>query len=181
MRRLIVLTLLASCAMVTLERSANACTCLPLDDLKSVMRGSDGAFVGSFVRSSADETSPSWPYASYEFKVDAVYKGPIESEIVVRSGRDSAACGIAARKGDRIGLFLERDEGIWTSGSCAQVSAADMRRTGVRPTAPIDIEAAGPPAASGANAIPVEALWALAGALVLLTVALMLARARSEA
>lgn len=180
MKRVLVLALLASSFVLTIERSANACTCLPLNDMKSVLRRSDGAFVGSFVASSADDTSPSWPFANYEFKVDAVYKGAIASEVIVRSGRDSAACGIAAREGDRIGLFLERKEGVWTSGSCAQVSAADMRQTGVRPYAPMDVEAVGPPRAEGANAFPVEALWALAGAMLLLTVALMMARQRAE-
>lgn len=179
MKRVVVLALLASSFVLTSAGSANACTCLPLNDLKSVLRRADGAFVGSFVARSAKDASPSLPYANYEFEVNAVYKGAIPSEIVVRSGRDSAACGIAAREGDSIGLFLEREEGVWTSGSCSQVSAADMRRTGVRPSAPTDGEAARP-VAEGANAIPVEALWAAAGALLVLTLALTMARQRAE-
>ena len=179
MKRVILLALLASSFVMAVERPANACTCIPLNDMKSVLRRSDAAFVGTFVDSAPDRSRKDWPFKNNEFSVQAVYKGAIPSEVVVRSGAHSAACGIAAREGDRLGLFLERDEGVWTSNLCSQVSVADMQRTGVSPSRPIDVEAAGPPPKQGANAIPVEALWALTGALLLLTVALMLARERT--
>jgi hypothetical protein len=176
MRRALVLVVLASCITVGLERSAHACTCVPLTDLRDVLGRSDGAFVGTLLGSSIDKTQQRSAYASYEFRVTAVYNGRFAREVVVRSGRDSAACAIAAREGDRVGLFLEREGDVWTSNSCSQVSAAEMRGTGVRASAPLDPRDAPPP--EGANAIPVEALWALAAALLVLTVALTLARDR---
>lgn len=173
MKRALLLVVVASCVVVLAERSAHACTCIPLTDPKDVLRRSDGAFVGTFVGASTR-----LPYRNNEFKVHAVYKGEIASEIVVRSGRDSAACGIAARAGDQLGLFLERNKGVWTSSSCSQVTPADMRKTGAPPSVPIDAPGV-PPRLQGANAVPVEAIWTFAAAMLLLTFALMLARQRA--
>jgi len=44
--------------------------------------------------------------------------------VEVETPRDGATCGIEASVGDRLGLLLDRDGGVWRSGLCSQVEPA---------------------------------------------------------
>jgi hypothetical protein len=117
--------------------------------------------------------------ALWRFRVDGVYKGAIPADVSVEAPVHGASCGLELTKGDRVGLFVERDGRRLRSNLCWKVGAGDMQLTGVRPSAPVLVSAAQAPA-EGANAFPVEALWTFAAAMLLLTVALMMARQRAE-
>ena len=95
--------------------AAFACTCLPVDLERDLPRA-DGAIVGTVLerRDAARE-------ATLLFRVEQVYKGEIENRVEVVTAPDSAACGLAAQVGDRLGLLLERDGELWRSGLCSQV------------------------------------------------------------
>lgn len=50
--------------------------------------------------------------------------------IVVRTSSSDAVCGLSRTLGRLTGLFLQRVDGHWASGSCLQISARRMRRAG---------------------------------------------------
>ena len=58
------------------------------------------------------------------FRVEQVYKGDIENRVEVETARDGAGCGLELAVGQRVGLLLERDGGLWRSGLCSQVEPA---------------------------------------------------------
>ena len=58
------------------------------------------------------------------FRVEQVYKGDINDRVEVVTAGDSAACGLAAQVGERLGLLLERDGAVWRAGLCSQVEPA---------------------------------------------------------
>jgi hypothetical protein len=103
-----------------------ACTCVPVDLERDLPRA-DGAFVGTLlerrepppavIQSSADPVT-------LVFRVEQVYKGDIENRVEVVTARDSVSCGVGAAVGQRTGLLLEREGGIWRSSLCSQVEPA---------------------------------------------------------
>jgi hypothetical protein len=100
--------------------SAAACTCAPVDLERDLPRA-DGAVVGTVLerRDRAREST-------LLLRVEQVYKGDIDNRVEVVTASDSAACGLAAQVGDRLGLLLERDGGAWRSGLCSQVDPSDF-------------------------------------------------------
>ena len=82
------------------------------------MRQADAAIVGWLVK-----VIPQGELrADFRYRVRRVYKkGPGIRRgrmILVRSTRDSAACGLPSKTGRRYGLLLSRTEGHWTGGLC---------------------------------------------------------------
>ena len=101
--------------------AASACTCLPVDLERDLPRA-DGAFVGTLL----DATPHGAAEAVYRFRVEQVYKGDIDNRIEVVSARDGAACGLELPEGERVGLLLHRDGGVWRGSLCGQVDPADL-------------------------------------------------------
>ena len=104
-------------ALVT-AASALACTCAPVDLERDLPRA-DGAFIGTVL-----ERRASGMEVVLLFRVEQVYKGDINDRVEVVTAGDSAACGLAAQVGERVGLLLERDGADWRSGLCSQVDPA---------------------------------------------------------
>ena len=103
---------------LALAGDALACSCLPVDLARDLPRA-DGAFVGTVLeRTDRERTS------TLLFRVEQVYKGEIENRVEVETARGGAACGIEVPVGERIGLLLERDGGVWRSSLCSQVEPA---------------------------------------------------------
>jgi hypothetical protein len=100
--------------------TAAACTCAPVELERDLPRA-DGAVVGTVLerRDGAREST-------LLLRVEQVYKGDIDNRVEVVTAPDSAACGLAAQVGDRLGLLLERDGGAWRSGLCSQVDPSDF-------------------------------------------------------
>ena len=114
-----ILVAIAAVSLV-LAADAFACTCLPVDLVRDLPKA-DGAIVGSVL-----ERNPSGENVTYLLRVEQVYKGDIENRVEVVTARDSAACGLAAKVGERVGLLLERDGAVWRSGLCSQVDPTDF-------------------------------------------------------
>jgi hypothetical protein len=97
---------------------ALACSCLPVDLVRDLPRA-DGAFVGTLLeRHDGKETS------TQLFRVEQVYKGDIENRVEVETPLGGAACGVEVPVGERTGLLLERNGGVWRSSLCSQVDPA---------------------------------------------------------
>jgi hypothetical protein len=100
---------------------AAACSCA-IGDPRAMLAGSDAAFVGTFVEkheparivTSADD-------AVYVFRVERVVKGSLGDTVEVVSPTSGASCGLEVSPGDRIGLFLTREAGVWRSVLCLQI------------------------------------------------------------
>ena len=98
---------------------ALACSCLPVDLARDLPKA-DGAIIGAILeRQDGADTS------TLLFRVEQVYKGDIDdNRLEVETARGGAACGIEAPVGERLGLLLERDGGVWRSSLCSQVAPA---------------------------------------------------------
>ena len=129
--RLFLAGMVAAVAVVAATATpAHACSCA-MPDSRSLLAQADGAFVGRLVarRDLGDGR------AVFTFRVERRVKGAMGPTIDVESASNGAACGLETTIGARIGLFLEREGGRWTSSLCWQVSPEDLRRA-ARPLPP---------------------------------------------
>ncbi len=97
---------------------AAACSCVGIDPWKAYAR-SDAAIVGVY----QGKRSPT----TYLFRVEEDYKADLPTELEVDSAEYGASCGIEARVGQRLGLFLSRDGNRWRSNLCSQARPAQVR------------------------------------------------------
>ncbi len=112
---------LSLAALAAAVESAQACSCA-MPDPRSALAAGDGAFVGTMV--SRRETADS--QAILTFEVERALKGSIGKRVEVVTARDSAGCGLEMPVGTRTGLVLDRRDGAWHGGLCAQFSPADL-------------------------------------------------------
>ena len=103
---------------LALAGDALACTCAPIDLVRDLPRA-DGAFIGTLLERDDREAT-----STLLFRVEQVYKGDISNRVEVETARGGATCGIEAPAGERIGLLVERDGGVWRSSLCSQVDPA---------------------------------------------------------
>jgi len=121
MRLVLALVVGATAALAATAGPAYACSCAPPDP-RSLLGQADGAFVGRLVTRQEVAAGRS----RFTFAVERSVKGALGTTVDVESASDSAACGIETPIGSRIGLFLERRDGRWTSSLCWQVSPEDL-------------------------------------------------------
>jgi len=110
--------LLIGVLALALAGDALACSCAPVDLVRDLPRA-DGAFIGTLLERKDREAT-----STLLFRVEQVYKGDISNRVEVETARGGAACGIEVPAGERIGLLLERDGGVWRSSLCSQVDPA---------------------------------------------------------
>ncbi len=120
--RLFLAGVVAAVAVVAATATpAHACSCA-MPDPRSLLAQTDGAFVGRLIerRDLGDGR------AVFTFRVERRVKGAMGTTVDVESASNGAACGLETTIGARIGLFLERSAGRWTSSLCWQVSPDDL-------------------------------------------------------
>ena len=118
---------LAACVFVLLAatlagrvESGRACSCA-LPDPRAALAQADGAFVGRLVdRREGDQTTV------LVFSVEKALKGAIGRTVEVSTASNSAACGIEARVGARMGLVLERRGSAWHGYLCWQFTPEEL-------------------------------------------------------
>ena len=111
---------------------AIACSCVGIGDrtLADVVATAEGAFVGTVRR--VDGPGPVSQFflydgdAAYHFDVAGVAAGRIGRKVVVHAGTQEASCGLRLQAGDRVGLFVSRDDGEWTTGLCSLTDADEL-------------------------------------------------------
>jgi hypothetical protein len=116
MRKLAALILLSLVAAA----EAYACTCRPVD-LARDLPAADGAMIGTVLERRVTRDT-----ATYRFRVEQVYKGDVENRVEVMSAAGGPACGLELAVGQRVGLLLTREGGVWQSSLCSQVDPADF-------------------------------------------------------
>ena len=103
---------------------AYACSCSTDIDQAEQLAQSDGAFVG--VLTGIDDPLAHGPIVSSarpvvnHFRIERAVKGELGDEIGVRAAAGGASCGLEVRVGQRVGIMLEQQGGMWTSSLCAQ-------------------------------------------------------------
>ncbi|MBD0330913.1 MAG: hypothetical protein ICV64_12525 [Thermoleophilia bacterium] len=122
----IVLATLAGLAATA--EPARACSCVGIDDPRRTLLESDAAFVGRLLSRRGGERGR----GVFVFRVEVAVKGRFGETVEVDSASDGAACGLEVAVGARIGLYLERERGRWTSSLCRQI-APDRLRAAARP------------------------------------------------
>ena len=107
-------------AAVTLAAAGDAfaCSCPAGLSADERLASADAAFVGRLVAVRGTE---------YEFEVDQPVKGDLGEHVVVRSGRDTAQCGLRrSRPDEAVGVLLTRAGSGWASSLCAQTTAGEL-------------------------------------------------------
>lgn len=90
---------------------------------------SDGAFVGRLIakRETQRPVRSSAADAVYVFRLVDAVKGSFGRRVEVHSATSGVSCGLEVRRGQTIGLFLQRARGRWESSLCLQVDPARLR------------------------------------------------------
>lgn len=129
--------LLTLAAVLVGAETAQACSCafVPAGRL---LKESDGAVIARHLDVRPVDDS-SFPEVEFIYRVGRVYNGGPGlrrgRRIAVRTYNSDAVCGLTRTIGRLTGLFLQRVDGHWTSGSCLQISPRRMRRAGEAATA----------------------------------------------
>lgn len=128
MQRLALLTAVAVLsALAASVEPARACSCA-LGDPRAALGRADGALIGTFVEKLVPgrPTSSAAP-AVYVFRVLEAVKGRFGRTVEVISALSGASCGLEVRRGQMVGLLLDRRGGRWESSLCQQVEPARLR------------------------------------------------------
>ena len=119
---------LAVASLAAIVEPARACSCVSPDPW-SILRQADGAFVGRLTsREDIGEGR-----AHLTFSVERAVKGQIGASVEVLTANNGAACGIETSVGQRIGLFVSRENGRWMGTLCWQVAPEDLLAAAVLP------------------------------------------------
>lgn len=115
-------------AALVLVADASACSCAPVDLERDLPRA-DGAFIGTLLERReppAAAVQASDDPVTLLFRVEQVYKGDIDGRVEVVTNRGGESCGLGVAAGERVGLLLDRERGVWRGGLCGQVDPADF-------------------------------------------------------
>jgi len=115
--------------------AAMACSCAPIDPTAK-LADSKGALTARLLevkRVTEEEPVSSADPTNFIYRTGRVLKGGARGlqrgrRLVVRSVLSDVSCGLVTEVGGLTGLFLERENGRWTSGLCSQISRAQMLR-----------------------------------------------------
>ena len=138
-KRLLVISLIATVLVVTRAGEASACSCASITP-SVALEEADAAFVGTLIDRPVSEMT-FVEDAPYTFEVESWVKGDFGSEVVVHAPNQGSACGIEAPVGQRVGLFVHEQNGEFTGSLCSMVDP-DLLLAGDTPLA---IDGAGPP------------------------------------
>lgn len=124
------------------SRTAMGAGAAPVDP-RALVVNADAAFVGTLldVRPLNPLPAPSGPgphvgssdqLQVFTFEVEERFKGDLPTRVEVISYVDGGFCGLSATAGRRVGLLLNRSDGVWKPASIDEVDAETLRQ-GARP------------------------------------------------
>ncbi len=125
--------LLAGAVAALAAELAMACSCAP-QPAREGLRAADAALVGVVTARRVapigeDGVFSSGDPAEVDVRVERAYKGALGALVTVHTVAGGATCGIEARVGQRVGLFLQRRaDGGWTSSLCSMVDPDALAR-----------------------------------------------------
>jgi hypothetical protein len=118
--------LAAATAGLVAAELARACVCGYVDERRALARGAV-ALVGRVVSKGPVPRTPGLglPGHRYVVRVTGAKGARLGREVAV-VGETSSPCGFEWRVGDRVGTFLGRIRGVWTTGGCGLVSPVEL-------------------------------------------------------
>jgi hypothetical protein len=99
---------------------AHGCSCA-IGDPRTALRESDAAFVGTLLERREGRSRSGALVVTFVFRVERAVKGELGRRIEVATAAGGGVCGVEARLGQRVGLFLRRTGSRWSSGLCQQI------------------------------------------------------------
>jgi hypothetical protein len=123
--RLLLLAVAAVLVAVDADR-AGACSCADLDPRDRVEAGVP-AVIGRVV-SAPDRLTASPRAARYVVRVERAVNVRLGDEVVVHASPFSSSCGVDWEVGQRVGAFLDRSRGRWTTGLCSIAQPREIER-----------------------------------------------------
>lgn len=139
--RLIALIAVALACLLGAE-AASACSCAgpaPGESATHYVREraktSDGVVAAKLLRVERPPSSspvPSFEPVVFTFRIQRIYRGrdllgPGNRLEVVAPANDGANCGLPDQRGEKLGMFLYREGGEWTSNSCSLAAPQLLR------------------------------------------------------
>jgi hypothetical protein len=123
---LVAALLVAATAGLVAAELARACVCGDGDARRALERGAVG-LVGRVASKSPVPRTPGLglPGHRYVVRVTRAKGARIGGEVAV-VGETTSPCGFEWRVGDRVGAFLGRIRGVWTTGGCGLVSPVEL-------------------------------------------------------
>lgn len=93
----------------------------------------------------------------YTFAVDQVWKGPIPTQVEIRTNSSGAACGRSYQMGTRYVIYARRaDDGAWTDGLCSRTRTSHGASEDVRVLGPGSAPISTEPVPDDLGAAPTE-------------------------
>ncbi len=123
-RRLLIVSLLATLFAAFPVGSASACSCVMLD-VDQALADYHAAFVGTIVDRPVDGNL-GFEEVPYTFAVEQWVKGDFGDEFIVFSADNGAACGFEIAAGQSAGIFVMFDDGRAHGGLCSTTDAASL-------------------------------------------------------
>jgi len=111
--------------LLLVPAAARACSCaLPGDDPHADVREADAAVWGKVVKRRVINQQT----VRLRLRVIEDFKDNLGAFVRVTTGRYSSACGLTARRGDKVGLLLYREGGHYGSGLCSVRTRGFLQR-----------------------------------------------------
>jgi hypothetical protein len=117
---------LAVVAAVGVQR-AGACSCAGVDPRERLADG-EAALVGRVVAKRPSQDVPFGEGYQYTVRVERQFHVELGSEVLLAAGANEGSCGFEWEVGERVGTFLQRDGGDWTTNLCQLVEPAELER-----------------------------------------------------
>lgn len=131
--------ILLAVGLIGLGASATvaAASCAPPEDERTRLERADAAFVGEFVRRSADDEV-------LFFRVERGVKGEFGEEVAVRDAYPRSSVSMQPTPRTRIGLFLTRADSEYTANDCQFVDPDELIRAAGMDDEPPVVDVGGP-------------------------------------
>ena len=126
-RRLLLLVLITLAAVSAAgAEEASACSCADIDPRDRIEEGAP-ALIGRVVSVTPADPMPQGRYSRYVLRVERALNVRLGREVVVLDDEFSS-CSFDWRAGQRVGAFLYRTRGRWTTGLCSLSTADELER-----------------------------------------------------
>ena len=104
---------------------ARACSCAPTDPRDRLADG-EPAVIGEVEARRTVESTPAGEVFEYTVRVERGLNASLGPVVMIRGASNGGACGFRWEVGQRVGAFLWREGGNWTTGLCSLVSPAAL-------------------------------------------------------
>ena len=115
--------MLSAVVALAFAGDAVAATCAPAP-ARVKLDAADAAFVGRLYGTELVAGRPG--QVDYLFLVDQVVKGDLPRQVSVRSAIGPEELGFALERDVATGILLNREDGLWRSGLCGQLTTSEL-------------------------------------------------------